>query len=61
MIRAEMVEAMEFPELSARFNVSGVPHTVINNGDAELVGAAPEQHLMEKIREALTLRTSENQ
>ncbi len=60
MVEAEMVEAMEFPELSARHKVSGVPHTVINGGDSELIGAAPEQYLMEKIREALSLQPSEN-
>jgi thiol-disulfide isomerase/thioredoxin len=30
MIRAEGVEATEFPELANRFNVRGVPQTVIN-------------------------------
>ncbi|MCC6147173.1 MAG: thioredoxin family protein [Anaerolineaceae bacterium] len=59
-IEAEMVEAMEFPELSAKYGVSGVPHTVINGGDAELVGAAPEQHLVEKIREAINLKGEKN-
>ena len=33
MIRAEGVEATEFPELANQFNVRGVPQTVINAGD----------------------------
>ncbi len=51
----EMVEAMEFQELSNRFNVSGVPHTVINDGSGEVVGAVPEEHLMDEIQKALSL------
>jgi glutaredoxin-like protein len=31
MIRAEGVEAMEFPDLANRFNVRGVPQTVLNS------------------------------
>lgn len=48
-----MVEATEFPELSNRFGVSGVPHTSINFGAAEQVGAAPEEMIVESIKEAL--------
>jgi glutaredoxin-like protein len=53
MIRAEGVEAMEFPELASRFNVSGVPQTVINSGAGTVVGAAPEQQLLAEIQRAL--------
>lgn len=53
-ITGEMVEAMEFAELSNKFNVSGVPHTIINDGLGELVGAAPEARLMAEIEKALT-------
>lgn len=53
-IQAEMVEAMEFEELSNQYNVSGVPHTIINSGQGEVVGAVPESHLLEKILEAIT-------
>ena len=49
MIRAEGVEAMEFPELASRFNVSGVPQTVINAGAGIVVGAVPEQNLLAEI------------
>jgi glutaredoxin-like protein len=53
MVEAEMVEAMEFPELSARFQVSGVPQTTINMGAGTMVGAGNEQNLVEEIRAAL--------
>ncbi|MEW6179037.1 MAG: thioredoxin family protein [Chloroflexota bacterium] len=53
MVEAEMIEAMEFNSLADQFNVSGVPHTVINSGKGEVVGAVPESHLVQKIREAL--------
>ncbi len=50
-----MVEVMEFPELADRFHVSGVPQTTINMGAGRVVGAAPEQMLVEEIRSALGL------
>lgn len=53
MIRAEGVEAMEFPELANRFNVRGVPQTVINSGAGIVVGAVPEQNLLAEIMRAL--------
>lgn len=53
MIRAEGIEAMEFPELANRFNVRGVPQTVINSGAGIVVGAVPEQNLLTEIMRAL--------
>lgn len=53
MILAEGVEATEFPELANRFNVRGVPQTVINAGAAMVVGAVPEQNLLAQIQQAL--------
>ena len=53
MIRAEGVEATEFPELANRFNVQGVPQTVINSGAGSVVGAVPEQNLLAEIMRAL--------
>lgn len=53
MIRAEGVEATEFPELADRFNVRGVPQTVINSGAGMVVGAVPEHNLLAEIRRAL--------
>jgi glutaredoxin-like protein len=52
LVRADMVEAIEFPHLSMKYHVQGVPRTVINE-TLHLEGAAPEFMLMEKIREAV--------
>ena len=48
-VQAEMVEAMEFPELSSKHGVSGVPQTTINDGAGNVVGAVPEQQLFAEI------------
>ena len=50
MIEAEMIEAMEFPDLTDRFGVSGVPQTTINAGAATVVGAVPEEYLLSEIQ-----------
>ncbi|MGP3778172.1 protein disulfide oxidoreductase [Halanaerobium saccharolyticum] len=50
-VRGEMVEAMEFEELSSSFNVSGVPKTVINSGADEQVGAVPAKTILKKIQD----------
>jgi glutaredoxin-like protein len=52
-VEAEMVEASEFFDLANQFNVSGVPHTVINHGAGSLVGAAPEEMLVQEIEKVL--------
>lgn len=52
-VQAEAVEAMEFPDLANRFNVSGVPQTTINFGAGTVVGAVPEDHLLVEIQQAL--------
>lgn len=47
-----MVEASEFPELSDRFGVYGVPKTIINDvGGVE--GAVPEQRFMDQILQTI--------
>ncbi len=53
MVEAEMVEAMEFIELSDHYGVSGVPHTIINSGAGNVVGAVPEEHLVAAIQKVL--------
>jgi hypothetical protein len=53
MILAEGVEAMEFPELSQKYGISGVPDTIINDAAARMVGAAPEVNLLAEVRKAL--------
>jgi glutaredoxin-like protein len=49
MIRAEGIEATEFPELANQFKVRGVPQTVINAGIGIVVGAIPEKNLLAEI------------
>lgn len=51
-IRADMVEATEFPDLAARYDVYGVPRTVINDTVA-VEGAVPESHLLGHLRQAI--------
>jgi thioredoxin-related protein len=53
MIRAEGVEATEFPDLANQFNVRGVPQIVINAGRGTVVGAVPEQNLIAEIMRAM--------
>lgn len=52
MVRADMVEAQEFPHLSTKYGVMGVPRTVVNES-THIEGAAPEEMVLEKLREAL--------
>jgi len=52
MVRADMVEAQEFPHLSTKYQVMGVPRTVVNES-THIEGAAPESMVVEKLREAL--------
>ena len=51
-VTADMVEAMEFQELSSKYDVYGVPRTVIN-GTVHQEGAAPELMLLQKLQEAV--------
>ncbi len=53
LVQAEMVEAMEFPELSQKHRVSGVPQTTINHGAGTVVGAVPEMNLVAEIQRAV--------
>jgi glutaredoxin-like protein len=52
LVTADMVEATEFAHLSIKYNVMGVPRTVINE-DIHIEGAAPEAMLLARMREAL--------
>jgi len=51
-ITAEMIEANEFPELSMKYGVSSVPHTVINERHS-FVGAYPEAAFVSELLKAL--------
>jgi glutaredoxin-like protein len=51
-IRADMVEATEFPHLANRFNVMGVPRTVVND-TGFIEGAVPEARFLQEILKAV--------
>jgi hypothetical protein len=51
MVTADMVEAIEFPHLSQKYRVMGVPRSVINE-TVHQEGAAPELMLLERLKEA---------
>ena len=52
-VTADVIEANEFPELSDRFQVSGVPKIVIND-KVELLGAQREARLIQAVKAATT-------
>ena len=51
-VRGDMIEANEFPHLAMRYQVMGVPRTVINEEDF-VEGAVPEFMLREKLEEVV--------
>lgn len=51
-VKAEIVEASEFPEVSRKYGVMGVPKTVIND-QVEFVGAVPDELFLDAILETL--------
>ena len=52
MVRADMLSAQEFPHLTVKYEVMGVPRTIINES-THIDGAAAEPIVVEKLREAL--------
>jgi predicted DsbA family dithiol-disulfide isomerase len=53
LIHAEMIEANEFYDLAMRYNVSGVPQTTINDGRGVVLGAVPEEYLLQEIKRSI--------
>ncbi len=56
-IKADMVEATEFPHLSIKYNVRGVPRVVINEAH-HFEGALPEDMYADEVLKALTEKQS---
>lgn len=52
LVRGDMVEAIEFPHLSSKYFVQGVPRTVINE-TVHQEGAVPEPMMVAKLLEAV--------
>ena len=48
----DTVEASEFPELVQRYQVSGVPKTIVND-KVEFVGAQPEGKFLDHVLRAV--------
>ncbi len=53
MVTGDMVEAIEFPHLSMKYEVQGVPRTVINESTF-VEGRVPEQMLLERVKTAVS-------
>jgi hypothetical protein len=53
LVTADVIEANEFPSLSARYAVQAVPKTVINER-AEVLGAVPEERLLSEALRAVS-------
>ena len=56
-VTADMIEAMEFQELSNKYSVYGVPRTVINE-TVHQEGAVPEPVILQKLKEAVATPTA---
>ena len=52
LIRADMVEVTEFPHLATKYQVMGVPRTVINE-TIHIEGAYPEPMFMQEFAKVL--------
>ena len=51
-VRADCIEATEFPDLAARYRVQAVPRTVIN-ASAAVEGSLPENFMLDAILKTL--------
>lgn len=51
-ITADMVETSEFPYLAVKYNVQGVPHTVINE-EHSVIGPQPEAEFVKAVLQAI--------
>ena len=62
-ITATAVEATEFPDLARKYQVSGVPKTVVND-EVEILGALPQdafvQHALSVLAESATTADAES-
>jgi hypothetical protein len=56
LVTADMVEATEFPHLAMKYQVQGVPRTVINE-ITHIEGAVPEAALVSQLMASVGTRT----
>jgi glutaredoxin-like protein len=52
MVNADVIESAEFPDLASKYNVMGVPLSVINDKE-RVEGAAPPQMIVDAIKKAV--------
>jgi hypothetical protein len=48
LVRADAIEASEFPDLAAKYRVLAVPKTIINDGGF-IEGSLPEESFLEEV------------
>ncbi len=56
-----LYEASEFPEISNRYGVTGVPHTQINETMGNYIGGYPEKEAIEQIKQVLEKNSSKKE
>jgi predicted DsbA family dithiol-disulfide isomerase len=54
-VTADVIEAIEFPHLAQKYQVMGVPKTVVNERH-EVVGAVPEARFLATLKQAVESR-----
>ncbi len=59
-IRADAIEASEFPDLPSRYRVFAVPRTIINGG-AYVEGSLPENFFLDAILKAADPETPDGE
>ena len=57
LVKAECIEMNENPEITERFNVGSVPHTVFNEGAHDGLGLMPEERF---VVEMMYLKSAED-
>jgi len=50
-VTASVIDATSFPDLAQRYQVTGVPKTIVGDG-AEIMGAVPEADLVAQVLQA---------
>ena len=60
LIRADAIEASEFPDLASRYRVFAVPRTIINGG-AYIEGSLPENFFLDAVLKAISPETPDGQ
>jgi predicted DsbA family dithiol-disulfide isomerase len=51
LVTADVIEVSEFPDVAQRYQVFGVPKTIVNE-KVSMEGAMPEAQFMERVRDA---------